>query len=348
MGTEDTREPVAYSALRQEDRPSLKRLLPLPFPMSIFIEPTNRCNFRCLFCPESFSDFAEKTGGYATIDDALFQRILDEISYHRVTRVVRFYMMGEPLLNPRLPDMVRRTKIAGVERIEVTTNGSFLSEKLCNELLDSGLDYLRVSIYSVDEARHKTITGSELSVATIRENIARFRRLRDQRGKRTPFLYLKMIDAFSESENDAFLDMYRPIADEAVIERPMNWNGFDERNVVTQTYAATGVELAEDVDSLLYRYPKHVCPFPFYSVAVNADGDVVACCVDWNRSTKIGNLTSASLTEVWNGEALRAFRKMHLVRRRCENPSCRNCSFLFTSPDDIDTMSEDKIREILG
>jgi len=94
--------------------------------------------------------------------------------------------------------------------------------------------------------------------------------------------------------------------------------------------------------------PKAVCPFPFYSLVIKADGDVVACCVDWNKKTKIGSIKLESLGEIWKGEALREFRRMHLERRRHENESCRHCTHLNSLPDNLDHVAEENWSEILG
>ena len=81
---------------------------------------------------------------------------------------------------------------------------------------------------------------------------------------------------------------------------------------------------------------KEVCPFPFYSCVINCDGTVTICCVDWNKKTIIGDLKKNSFEEIWNGDAANKFRKMHLMRERYKNESCKNCRFLYTSVDNLD------------
>ena len=340
---------LTYSSLRNKERLPLERLLPLSFPLSIYIEVTNRCNFRCKFCPESFDDFAEKTGGIVNLDLRLYQRIIREIVDHGVTKVLRFYMMGEPLLNQNLTEMIGEAKREGIERTELTTNGTLLSPSLGQKLIDCGLDYIRISIYAVDQDRHERITGSRFRVAKIIDNIKRLKRLRDSSSTHHPHIYVKMIDSLDERENRLFIETYQEIGDEVVVEKPMNWNGYENRNLIENAYSASGiensVELLNQVE--LYEYKKEVCPFPFYSLVINSNADVVVCCVDWNRSTKIGNLKNKTLTEIWNGEELRQFRDMQLSRRRNTNPSCKNCVFLYTSPDNLDRISPEKIEAIL-
>jgi len=152
-----------------------------------------------------------------------------------------------------------------------------------------------------------------------------------------------MIDT-GTSENQAFLDTYGAIADEAVIEQPMNWNSYEGRDLMGTMYRDVSLTQIKKLDS---GESRAVCAFPFYSLVIKADGDVVACCVDWNKKTQIGNIQTESLREIWNGEALREFRRMHLERRRHENQSCKNCTHLNSLPDNLDHIAREQWSKII-
>lgn len=68
-----------YSKLRESERQPLERLLPLKFPLSMHIELTNRCNFRCRYCPMSLSDYPRISGGFRTMDMSEFNKICRDI-----------------------------------------------------------------------------------------------------------------------------------------------------------------------------------------------------------------------------------------------------------------------------
>jgi radical SAM protein with 4Fe4S-binding SPASM domain len=337
-----------YSQLRNFERPSLARSLPLPMPMGMFIEPTNQCNFKCRFCPESFDDYTETVGGRAYMDFALFERIVAQIRELGRLKVLRFYMLGEPLLHPDLVRMIKLAVDSGIsDRTELTTNATALTEAKSRALLESGLDYLRVSIYAAHQDRNERVTQSKIPITRIYENVKTFRRLRDEAHRSQPFLYVKMIDSCSGEENQAFLDMYQPLADECVLEKPMNWNGYENRDLLGAAYTDGAEKKTLDATEL-YPFRKQVCPFPFYTAVINANGDVTACCVDWNKKTCIGNIKEATLGEVWRGDRAREFRRMHLEGRRHENESCRNCTYLYTSPDNLDDVPPADFARILG
>ena len=334
-----------YSKLRDLKRLSIEKLLPLNFPFSIYIETNNRCNFRCRYCPMSRVDYAKISGGFKTMGLFEFEKICQDIKAGGKLKVLRFYFMGEPLLNPRLPEMIKmacRMKLA--DRTELTSNGTLLSAAKSKEIISSGLDYLRISISSVDQRRHKHITQTNVRVDKIYNNIKRFRQIRDKTKSKKPFLYVKMLDSLNDAENSRFLQMYRKIADEAAIEKLMNWDNYNDYNFLEAAYGRKKIPDSKK----LYPHHKSVCPFPFYNLMISVNGDVTACCVDWNKATRVGNVFKEPLKSIWNGDKMRDLRCLHILRKRDLNPSCRNCQFLFTVPDNLDHMPESQIKAIVG
>ena len=274
-----------------------------------------------------------------------FKNICDSIQVGGRLKVLRFYLMGEPLLNPHLSEMIKvACQMRLAERTEITTNAVLLNGEKSREIINSGLDYLRVSISSVDQSRHEYITQTNIQVEHIYSNIKQFKQIRDGMGRQKPFLYVKMLDSLNNVENLKFLQMYQAVGDEIVIEKPMNWDSFNNHDLLRSTYKEDKMPDSEG----MYPYPKTVCPFPFYTLAVNVNGDVTVCCVDWNKGTKVGNVFEATLKSIWDGDEMRDFRRMHILRKRTLNSSCANCQFLSTVPDNLDNMSESKIKAIIG
>lgn len=326
--------PLAYSQLRQAPRRSLADLAPLPAPLTLFIEPTNICNFRCVYCPESFDAFEERSGGLHRMDLATFERVADQIADLGRVKSLNFYMMGEPFVNRSLPDFVRVARDKAIaDRITITCNGSLLTEDASRRVIEAGLDYLRVSIYGGDAAAQARRTQSRVPLDRIVENVARFRRLRDEMAGRA-LLYVKMIDTRDPDENAAFLRLFRDIADEAAIEPAMNWNDPDEGELAQLSREA---RLQEEH----FKARKQVCPFPFYTLVIHADLRVSVCCVDWAKETVVGDLRAQTLAQVWRGDALRDFQLMQIDRRAHDHPACRNCTFLHTAPDNLDHLTRE-------
>ena len=89
-----------------------------------------------------------------------------------------------------------------------------------------------------------------------------------------------------------------------------------------------------------------VCPEPFTTLAVNFNGLVSICCVDWNMKSVIGDATKNSLVEIWNGNQLKKFRIMHLNGLRRKIKVCSNCQVIHGTPleSDLDDISKSLIE----
>ena len=97
----------------------------------------------------------------------------------------------------------------------------------------------------------------------------------------------------------------------------------------------TNPQTALDGETAL-KADRIVCPYPFYTLAVNADGTVSPCSDDWSHKAAIGDANTETLQEIWNGHCMHTFRMMHLMNERCQNPACCNCHCIQGVPSDSD------------
>jgi len=118
------------------------------------VEVTSRCTRRCAICPRSAagSDWCE-----GDLDEATWRRLQDDLG---LARHVHLQGWGEPLLHPRLPEMVDAVKTAG-PRVGLTTNGDLLQDAV-EWIVERGIDLLTVSVAG-GEATHAALrAGSRL------------------------------------------------------------------------------------------------------------------------------------------------------------------------------------------
>lgn len=135
------------------------------------ISVTDRCNFRCRYCmPEEIFG-----PDYSFLSN---DKILSFDEIERITRIfvslgVRKLRItgGEPLLRRGLPQLIERlNKIAGVEDIGLTTNGSLL-KKFAPDLYKAGLSRVTVSLDSLEEERFFYLNGNRSKVQKVLEGI---------------------------------------------------------------------------------------------------------------------------------------------------------------------------------
>ncbi len=132
---------------------------------------TDRCNFRCQYCMP-----AEVFG-----PDFAFLPSDKILSFEEIERLVKIFVSlgvkkvritgGEPLLRQDLPKLIGQIhRIAGVEEIALTTNGTLL-KKYAHDLAKAGLSRVSVSLDSLDEDRFFEMNGHRGKVSTVLEGI---------------------------------------------------------------------------------------------------------------------------------------------------------------------------------
>ncbi|MFQ5955018.1 MAG: radical SAM protein [Kiloniellales bacterium] len=140
------------------------RLLPQGGPSCCNIAVTNVCNATCDFCGYAKDKILVNDWIWIDYDDTL--AALD-ILYDRGVRYLTF-SGGEPLLHPRLLDMVAYAVAKGM-RPSIITNGSPLTPRNLEKLKTSGLKTLFISIDSPDAAAHEANRGLKGVFARIRQ-----------------------------------------------------------------------------------------------------------------------------------------------------------------------------------
>jgi cyclic pyranopterin phosphate synthase len=135
------------------------------------ISVTDRCNERCLYClPEQFQAWLPRQEilSYEEILSVVGAAVGRGFRHFRVTG-------GEPLLRRDIEGFLAElVRTPGVESVQVTTNGTRLSQ-LANALLSSGLRRINVSLDALDPARYREITHGE--VGPVLEGLKRAKAL---------------------------------------------------------------------------------------------------------------------------------------------------------------------------
>lgn len=133
----------------------------------IYIEPTNRCNLKCVTC---IRNSWEDSNG--EMDWSVYQSFIDGLSVFPGLKTIAFAGLGEPLLHGKFLDMIQLAHGRGL-RTEMTSNALLLTPDLSKELLQAGLDQL---VVSVDGASNETY-GDIRPGASLDGIIANVRRL---------------------------------------------------------------------------------------------------------------------------------------------------------------------------
>lgn len=316
-----------------DDRVRLADAVPLSTPFTLNIFPSNVCNFRCGYCAQSLGpeylmkeyDFPQEM-----MEMEMIGRIIEQSKeFDRNYKLISFMGHGEPLCNRDLPEMIHRIKQAGIaDRIDIITNASLLTNPYADELIEAGLDVLRVSLQGVSAEAYREICGVRIDFDKFVDHLAYF-----YRHKKQCKVYMKTVDAsLKEGEEEKFYGIFGEICDRIYIDRirPV-YSGVD--------YSETEKDLSRDRYGNAHE-KRVVCPQPFYMLSVWANGDVTPCDALY-KACPLGNIRQDRLKELWDSEKKKQFCKIQLEKRKDIYSSCQKCC----APDDVaskeDILDED-------
>ena len=114
------------------------------------ISLTKRCNLNCSYCGAKCENEKELTA-YE------IEKIVKAFAFHGITKIR--LTGGEPLLRRDITEIAERiSRIDGIKKIAVTTNGILLSS-YAEKLKKAGVTAVNISLDTTDEAQFKEITG---------------------------------------------------------------------------------------------------------------------------------------------------------------------------------------------
>src|SRR5690606_1329873 len=168
----------------------------------------------------------------------------------------------------------------------ITTNGTALTEDMAEALIDAGLKRLKDSLQSLDDETNRRIMGYE--ARKVIDNVIGVRRVMKRKRIR-------------EKDFDFRVSMVVTKLNEAEIEEARRfWRRHGVRLVTSALENRGGnIGIANDLNTGDMRSMGN-CIRPSRDMDILFNGDVVLCCVDWHRTTILGNLARQSIREVWN------------------------------------------------
>lgn len=280
------------------------------------IEPTDICNFRCSICPHS-QDWNDKQRGM--MDMSLFVNIISQIS--DMANVIQLYWMGEPLLNPNLFNMIAICKQYTNAKIIISTNGSLLTKDAVSHLVDSGLDELVVSADACNNQQiyNQIRTGGD--IAKLNTNIEYLLKNKGQMN-----IVLQFIDMYiNKTEKENFIRKWKHFDCDIEISCLFTWsNQLPWLNDASDNLSPVRVR---------NRVP---CADLWKKMVIHWNGDVSACCFDYDNRLPLGNCNTTALTDIWNGLEARKLRAEHL-RGIYDNRLCAQCD-AWAEPDEYQEM----------
>ena len=113
-----------------------------------------------------WKEYCEKKYGIRESDEASENHFFLYI----ISKVIQLHGYGDPLLDKHMHDYVQILHDRGFYSY-FSCNPANINLELTYKMLDAGLDYIKYSIESVDDAVHKTIRGEQSNFSESYEKI---------------------------------------------------------------------------------------------------------------------------------------------------------------------------------
>ncbi len=259
-----------------------------------------------------------------------FRRIIDEVSGY--TCAVSLYYLGDPLMHPDLEAICRTARDGGLN-VHVSSNFSFsLSDGKIRSLLTSGITHLTVCVDGLTQENYaRTRIGGRID--RVLDNLERVTKFRTEMELTYPHIEVQYIK-FRHNKHE--------IKDALTI--------FQTLRVEQVTTFWGAVHNYTDLDPGKYRvfdplpggfFPR--CWWPYMSMLIRYDGDVIPCC--WHRlgeqyieggdKRSIGSVFKDGVAAVWNSPAYRRTRRLvaspqaAAMRGEADGHFCEACPRLY-------------------
>ena len=300
-------------------------------PITMDIEPTTGCNFRCTMCQVSSPNFISKN-----LDYEMFKQVIDG---NKQLLKIKLQGMGEPLVNNNFFNMVEYASKYSIVS-EITTNGSLLNQNNILKLQQSNLSRITVSIDGATPDVFEKIrvkSNFETVISNCRNLISSYKK----RIIRPEISAWCVIQNDNVNEFEEIYDLCKEIGfDRLTYQFHISGWGKDEWNNINKDKKIEINSIKEKIvkvknrgimegmeinifEENLLTFSKQ-CVWPWESSYISKTGDVVPCCIIGDEKVvSFGNIKENSFKKIWNSDKYSAFRNN--IRNNKVPDYCKNC-----------------------
>ncbi|MDE6851309.1 MAG: radical SAM protein [Lachnospiraceae bacterium] len=292
-------------------------------PVIYNIETTNRCNMRCRMCPRT----TMMDRNIEDIDKETFVKVVDQIRPHSakewddwkqfcetkygiceddapsenhfflyiISKVIQLHGYGDPLLDKNMHEYIKILRERGFYSY-FSCNPSNINLELTYKMLDSGLDYIKYSIESVDDSIHKMIRGEQ---SNFTESYKKILDVLDYKHKNhlNTTIVITMLDLNRLNQKED----YKKLLD-----------AFEGLDVYIYLKSEDCQWYRKDFHGTKSIHWSEVCKHPWMTMTIKSNGEAAMCMEDFNNEIILGDTHQMTLKEIWDGDTYKKFRMAHI------------------------------------
>jgi Fe-coproporphyrin III synthase len=299
---------------------------------------TKRCNLKCKKC----NYWKIKNCG-EELDLEKIKKTLDEISLGGCTHIK--FSGGEVLLRTDIMEIIKYAKEKDIE-VSITTNGTLIDKKKAEDLIDSGIDQINISIDSPNKEDHENTTQIPGSYERTLRAFSNINEVCKNKNKKISLVLQCVVFKGNYKNISEIVRLAEKIGVEKI--SFLNYNsahlqekeldmGKEEINEFNNHIFPSVQRLADsfgikiinpayfaysEIDRENY-YSKHICYIPWINYYINPGGKVYACCTAKGEEFLLGSIKEEALSDILNSDKYSTFRE------KSKSPilrfSCRGC-----------------------
>jgi len=299
-------------------------------PIIYNIETTNRCNMKCKMCPRT----TMMSRDIADINYETFINVINQVEPHTkdewekwvkfcknkyginenemsenhfflyiIPRIIQLHGYGDPLLDKNMSNYIKALNKRGFYSY-FSCNPANINLDKTFEMMESGLDYIKYSIESVDDAEHKKIRGEASNFNKSFNDIKEVIKFKEKANIKTEII-ITMLDLNRKNQKEDYKKLR---------------NAFNDLDVYIYLKSEDCQWYRKDYHGTKSIHWSEICKHPWMSMTVKSNGEATMCMEDFNNEIILGDVNNQSLKDIWNGENYSKFRKQHL--RASDNIKC--------------------------
>lgn len=296
------------------------------YPTFLTIEPSNICQLACPQCPVGIAKKHPKgdtgTSPRNPFPNYSLSLLADTFRY---AHTVQFYFQGEPLLNPRLSEMIHEAAQQGLYTI-VSTNAQALDRAMAKRLVMSGLQRIIISMDGLSQSSYEayrqggSVEKARAAIRYLREEREIARRQRLSSGD-YPIIELQCLLLRSNEREQALMrKTYRLLGADRLTFKTAQFYDYQYGNpLMPARDRDRRYEQCADGTYRLKRHPLRQlwqtltgispCYRLWAGCVLSTNGDVLPCCYDKSHHYPYGNIHHASLTTLFRSKQANDFRR---------------------------------------
>ena len=296
------------------------------------IETKATCNMGCQFCP-----YPIKKDKESVLEDKSIYKLIDDISRSKTSiDYITFSQFNEPLLDGRrVFDYISYAKKNGLKTLMITNALLLNKQRNIDRIIDSGVDYVKLSLQTLDEKTFSTVRGVDYDFNKYSKSINTFL---SKVVNTNIDVTIDLAYNFNNDKPKFIKNVYKilglvmdepsvPSSKEEVYGHTLNllldWSnnnypfhpnvGQNElRDQIfnsTRFYVGdTSIQLADNINikikpfhyglKLSEYYPVQNFSCHTEIISVLASGDVVPCCLDYDGELSMGNIHNTDFDKI--------------------------------------------------